>query len=103
MCRNLVGFLLLSVLIISSTDCAKRSTNKTIQQQLNIEKNYILIPVQDRADELKFTIHYPDASEPEILWIRLAQQQIDYWVKIDVSKFINQPVSIEIENANRAS
>ncbi len=102
MCRNLVGFLLLSVLIISSTDCAKRSTNKTIQQQLNIEKNYILIPIQERADELKFTIHYPDASEPEILWIRLAQQQIDYWVKIDVSKFINQPVSIEIENANRA-
>lgn len=72
-------FVLLSlVLLPGCKNLQNRSDLVTLKY--DVEDSFILIPVQEKAPEVKFLVKMPEVSEEEIYWIRLAQQQIDYWV-----------------------
>jgi len=80
-----------------------RNNHVVVTKKYEVNTSFILIPVQERAQEVKFSVAFPGASEEEHFWIRLAQEQIDYWVKLDVNKHKGRTVTIRIENTNKHS
>lgn len=99
---NIVTLFLFSALIFSA---CKQNTEEQSKATTNylIESSYILLPVQERGDEARITVKYPDTDAEEVYWIRLAQQEIDYWVKLDVRKYKGQNVRLVVENPVRFS
>ena len=81
-------YLLLALLFLFSAGCqTKNSKIKTLKKDLNIEAAYLLLPVQEKSPEVKVTVNYPDSISQSPYFIRLAQDSIDYWVKLDVKNY----------------
>ncbi|MPL99787.1 hypothetical protein SDC9_46008 [bioreactor metagenome] len=94
-------FVLLSlVLLLGCKNLQNKSDFVTLKY--DVEDSFILIPVQEKAPEVKFSVKMPKVQE-ETFRIRLAQQQIDYWVKFDVKKYKGKTVTFRIENTDKHS
>ena len=95
---------LLALLLIFSAGCKTKGSNtKAIKQDFNIEAAYFLLPIQDKSPEVKVTVNYPDSISQSPYFIRLAQDSIDYWVKLDVKNFKGKTVSLEFEGLEKNS
>ncbi|HNX89324.1 MAG TPA: GH32 C-terminal domain-containing protein, partial [Paludibacteraceae bacterium] len=62
-----------------------------------------LLPIQEKSPEVKVTVNYPDSISQSPYFIRLAQDSIDYWVKLDVKNFKGKTVSLEFEGLEKNS
>ena len=95
---------LLALLLIFSAGCKTKGSNtKAIKQDFNIEAAYLLLPIQDKSPEVKVTVTYPDGISQSPYFIRLAQDSIDYWVKLDVKNYKGKTVSMEYEGLEKSS
>ena len=95
---------LLALLLIFSAGCkAKDSNIKALKKDFNIEAAYLLLPIQEKSPEVKVTVNYPDSISQSPYFIRLAQDSIDYWVKLDVKNFKGKTVSLEFEGLEKNS
>jgi len=95
---------LLALLLIFSAGCKTKGSNtKAIKQDFNIETAYLLLPIQDKSPEVKVTVTYPDGISQSPYFIRLAQDSIDYWVKLDVKNYKGKTVSMEYEGLEKSS
>ncbi|MBP8944814.1 MAG: GH32 C-terminal domain-containing protein [Paludibacteraceae bacterium] len=84
---------LFAVLVILLAVGFKASKDKQ-QKKIKITTAYLLLPVEENADEVKTTIKYPDKKLPDVFWIRLAQRKVDYWVKLEVGKYKGKNVEL---------
>ena len=95
---------LLALLLIFSAGCkTKDSSTKTLKKDFNIEAAYLLLPIQDESPEVKVSVTYPDSISESPYFIRLAQDSIDYWVKLDVKNYKGKTVSLEFEGLEKNS
>ena len=95
---------LLALLLIFSAGCKTKDGNaKALRKDFNIEAAYFLLPIQDKSPEVKVTVTYPDGISQSPYFIRLAQDSIDYWVKLDVKNYKGKTVSMEYEGLEKSS
>ena len=95
---------LLALLLIFSAGCKTKDGNaKALRKDFNIEAVYLLLPIQEKSPEVKVTVNYPDSISQSPYFIRLAQDSIDYWVKLDVKNFKGKTVSLEFEGLENNS
>ena len=95
---------LLALLLIFSAGCKTKDGNaKALRKDFNIEAVYLLLPIQEKSPEVKVTVNYPDSISQSPYFIRLAQDSIDYWVKLDVKNFKGKTVSLEFEGLEKNS
>lgn len=101
--KKIINIVLLS-LIITVTGCNKRVTKEdNFQLNFKIDSDYILLPVEDRGREFRMTIAYPDIDKQKLIVLRLAQNQIDYWVKIDVKTLKGKEIVLYFESVDKHS
>ncbi|NLI72221.1 MAG: DUF4980 domain-containing protein [Bacteroidales bacterium] len=92
------------LLLIFSAGCNVKDSNaRVIKQDFNIKAANLLLPIQDEAPEIKVTVEYPDSMSQSPYFIRLAQDTIDYWVKLDVDKYKNKTISLNFEGIEKNS
>ena len=97
-------YLLLALLFLFSAGCqTKKSKIKALKKDLNIEAAYLLLPVQEKSPEVKVTVNYPDSISQSPYFIRLAQDSIDYWVKLDVKNYKGKTISLDFEGLEKNS
>ncbi len=103
--KKSVQSLLLLILIFSAAcqSPQKDKNQKTAQVSFKIEFSYLLIPIEENAADVKMTIDYIDSKTTEKFYVRLAQNKIDYWVKLDVKKYKGQQLSLSFENTEKSS
>lgn len=95
---------LIALLLIFFAGCkTKESNTKAIKQDFNIDAAYLLLPIQDKSPEVKVDVTYPDSISQSPYFIRLAQDSIDYWVKLDVKNYKGKTVSLEFEGLGKNS
>lgn len=82
-----------------SQDIPDLSKNITINYK--IDKQYILLPIEENAPDKKLNIQYQDGLK-SVFWMRIAETKIDYWVKLDVNTQIGKALSITFEQAEKA-
>lgn len=77
------------------------SVAQTTTIEYQIKKSYLLLPIQEDKGEVPVIVTYPNGEKSPTCWIRLAENKIDYWVKLDVKKYIGKKISLAIENATK--
>lgn len=70
--------------------------DRTVTVRAN--RNYLLLPVEEKAEEAKMEF-MANGKEINTFNIRLAQQQVDYWVPFDLQPYRNETVEIIVSKA----
>ena len=99
---NKKSILLIFITLIYSCHQSKQATN-SINKEFKIESSFLLFPVEDSAGEVKIRITLPDTKASEKYWIRLAQNKVDYWVKLNVGDYKGKNIQLNFENPGTAS
>jgi len=94
--------ILMLVVFIYSCRYSQQAT-KSVNKEYKIESSFLLFPVEDSAGEIKINITFPDTKEPGKYWIRLAQNKVDYWVKLNVGDYKGKNIQLNFENPGVAS
>lgn len=97
----LIKLMAFAALLVSCTN--KASVSKNVSVDYLIEKSYLILPIEENGKEVKMTVHYPDRKDSQALSVRLAQNKIDYWVKLDVKNYKGKTVSIDFEGLEKSS
>lgn len=101
--KKIINILLVS-LIITVAGCNKNTTKEGhFQLKVKIDRDFVLLPVEERGREFRMKVAYPDKDEQEMIVLRLAQHQIDYWVKIDVKAYKGKEVILDFEHVDKHS
>jgi fructan beta-fructosidase len=84
------------------------SQNKTPDAQkasavFSINSNYLLLPIEDNAPEIRMQVKYNDEQPVEVINLRLAHVKADYWVKLDVANYKGSEITIDFENTDKNS
>jgi fructan beta-fructosidase len=96
--KKALNFLFLFLLLIS-TGCHSQQENKNPKNtsvDFKIETSYLLLPIEEKANEVRMIVNYPGNNKPAY-YLRLAQNKIDYWVKLDVKKYIGKTISLTFD------
>lgn len=70
---------------------------------LNVAKKFLLLPVQENAPECKIGIINNNKSEGVLMNVRLAREKVDYYVPYDISAYVGQDISIDIQGMPSSS
>ena len=89
--KKTIPSILLALLLISiSCSSQKKSTGENTSVDYQIQSSYILIPVEEKAPEVKIQVITTGQNELPAYDVHLAQNHIDYWVPLDVKKLKGQ-------------
>lgn len=95
--------ILLSILILTSCSFLKSDDkNDSEVVKFSIDQNYLLIPMQDNAPEMKVEIFDNSDKSVAIHAMRIAKDTVDYWVKLNVKIFKGQQITLAF-NGNEIS
>jgi fructan beta-fructosidase len=97
---------LMILLLVFGTACHSQQNDKNkkeVKVDFKIATSYLLIPIEENAADVKMIIQPVDSKTSEAFYIRLAQNKIDYWVKLDVKKFKGQQLSLTFDNTENSS
>ena len=60
-------------------------------------EKYVLLPIQDNAPEAKIYLVTENRKASEAITVRLAREQVDYWVPLDISQYRDNHLSIDVQ------
>lgn len=66
-------------------------------------KKYLLLPVQDNAPESKVCIVVDNRQQGVVANVRLARDQVDYYVPFDLSAYEGKDISVDIQGMPESS
>ena len=93
--KKTISSILLALLLISiSCSSQKKSTGENTSVDYQIQSSYILIPIEEKAPEVKIQVITTGQNELPAYDVHLAQNHIDYWVPLDVKKWIGQKLTL---------
>lgn len=94
------------LLLVFGTACHSQQNDKNKKEakvDFKITTSFLLIPIEENAADVKMIIQPADSKTSEAFQVRLAQNKIDYWVKLDVKNFKGQQLSLRFENTENSS
>lgn len=95
------GHILVDNIYQSNKDASTLISDYQLTYDMN--SNYLLIPIEDKAPEMKIQLTAGDDKIGEPMNIRLANTNIDYFVPIDISKFRNKKITLNFPYVNKES
>jgi fructan beta-fructosidase len=101
--KKAIPSILLALLLISiSCSSQKKSTGDNLTVDYQIQSSYILIPVEENAPEVKIQIQTSGQNEVPPYDVHLAVKHIDYWVPLDVKKWIGRKLTLSFTGVKEA-
>ncbi|MBP1662948.1 MAG: invertase [Bacteroidetes bacterium] len=96
-------FLIIMVLISINMSCTsqKKSSGNNISSDYQIKSSYLLIPVEEKAPEVKIIAAASDTTHQTAFDVHLAVDQIDYWVPVDVKKWKTQLLTLTFQGLTK--
>lgn len=103
--KKALQFLTLIMLVVT-TSCHTQQGNKKSKfttVDFNPENSYLLLPIEEKANEVRMIVDYKNDKATSAFYLRLAQNKIDYWVKLDVKNYIGKTISLTFEGVESSS
>lgn len=92
------GHILVDQIVMSDSEKSVFTVDHKLS--FNIDKKYLLIPIEADAPESVIEMEVNGVKTPKMT-IRVAQTKTDYWVPIDVEKYKGQTVDLIFEYAKK--
>lgn len=91
-----IVYFLSTVLLLNTFSCNshKKSTGDNLTVDYQIQSSYILLPIEEKAPEVKIQVCSPNKNDQPIYDVHLALNHIDYWVPLDVKKWNGNKLSL---------
>lgn len=86
--KCIASLALLGLLLFSCSDnpiSINKVSEDKVEMLIGKPKKYVLLPVQENCREIQMTV-YRDKDEPVNLYVRLAADQVDYYVPYEVAE-----------------
>jgi len=93
-------------MLVVNTSCHSQQGNKNSKfttVDFKPENSYLLLPIEEKANEVKMVVDYKTNTATPAFYLRLAQNKIDYWVKLDVKNYIGKTISLTFEGVESSS
>ncbi len=103
--KKTLQFLTLIMLVVN-TSCHSQQGNKNTKLttvDFKTEKSYLLLPIEEKANEVRMVVYYKNHKTTSAFYLRLAQNKIDYWVKLDVKNHFGKTISLTFEGVENSS
>lgn len=103
--KKTLQFLILIMLVVN-TSCHSQQGNKNSKfttVDYKPENSYLLLPIEEKANEVRMVVDYKKDKATSAFYLRLAQNKIDYWVKLDVKNYIGKTISLTFEGVESSS
>ena len=92
--KILFSFLIALLLISISCNSQRKSNGENLTVDYQIQFAYLLIPVEEKAPEVKIQVCTPNPNEQPTYDVHLAINKIDYWVPVDMKKWKDHQISL---------
>ncbi|MFR9165124.1 MAG: GH32 C-terminal domain-containing protein [Dysgonomonas sp.] len=97
--RGAWGHILVDHIVMSNTQ--KSNIMVDYKLSFNIDKNYLLVPVEDKGPESQIHLQLAGKTVSPRLSIRVAQTKIDYWVPIEVGQYKGKELTLLFEHVKK--
>lgn len=77
---------------------AKSNIMMDYGQSFDINKKYLLIPIEDKGPESRIRLVIDGEAADHLLYIRVAQTKIDYWVSMPVEQFKGKKLTLQFHH-----
>ena len=87
---------ILIALLVTCVSCTsqKKAIGENLSVDYKIRSAYILLPVEEKAPEVKIHVSTPDPKDQPTYDVHLALNKIDYWVPLDVKKWKDKKLTL---------
>lgn len=99
--KKLIYFIITALLFISCT-FQKNSSGKNLSVDYKIESSYLLIPIEEKAPEIKISVSASNPTHQYAFDVHLAVDKIDYWVPLDVKELKDQNLTLSFLGVNES-
>ena len=72
----------------------RKSSDENLSVDYQIQSSYLLIPVEEKAPEIKISVSTSNAAIQSTFDVHLAVNKVDYWVSFDVKKWNGQKLTL---------
>ena len=101
--KKSISTILIALLLISiSCTSQKKSIGENITVDYQIQSSYLLIPVEEKAPEIKMSVSTSNPTNQSSFDVHLAVNKIDYWVPLDVKKLRDQKLTLSFLGVNES-
>ena len=89
-------------MISISCTSQKNSSGKNLSVDYKIQSSYLLIPVEEKAPEIKISVLASNPTHQYAFDVHLAVDKIDYWVPLDVKELKDQNLTLSFLGVNES-
>ena len=100
--RSITSILIALLLISISCTSQKNSSGKNLSVDYKIQSSYLLIPVEEKAPEIKISVLASNPTHQYAFDVHLAVDKIGYWVPLDVKGIKDQNLTLSFLGVNES-
>ncbi len=100
--KSITSILIALLLISISCTSQKNSSGKNLSVDYKIQSSYLLIPVEEKAPEIKISVLASNPTHQYAFDVHLAVDKIDYWVPLDVKELKDQNLTLSFLGVNES-
>jgi len=100
--RSITSILIALLLISISCTSQKNSSGKNLSVDYKIQSSYLLIPVEEKAPEIKISVSASNPTHQYAFDVHLAVDKIDYWMPLDVKELKDQNLTLSFLGVNES-
>lgn len=89
-------------MISISCTSQKNSSGKNLSVDYKIQSSYLLIPVEEKAPEIKISVLASNPTHQYAFDVHLAVDKIDYWMPLDVKELKDQNLTLSFLGVNES-
>lgn len=89
-------------MISISCTSQKNSSGKNLSVDYKIQSSYLLIPVEEKAPEIKISVSASNPTHQYAFDVHLAVDKIDYWMPLDVKELKDQNLTLSFLGVNES-
>lgn len=104
--NNTLKTLTAAGLLALAVACEQPAQNKLADDSythtIEVQQKYLLLPIENEATEVKMQLLVENTPIGEPINIRIAQNQIDYWIPIEIEAYKGKKLTLSFNEAQNA-
>ena len=100
--KTLTAAGLLALAVACEQPAQNKLANDSYMYTIEVQQKYLLLPIENEATEVKMQLLVENTPIGEPINIRIAQNQIDYWIPIEIEAYKGKKLTLSFNEAQNA-
>lgn len=100
--KTLTAAGLLALAVACEQPAQNKLADNLYMYTIEVQQKYLLLPIENEATEVKMQLLVENTPIGEPINIRIAQNQIDYWIPIEIEAYKGKKLTLSFNEAQNA-